>query len=270
MGIKRRYFLQNTGILLAGSSALLNTPEQAQTRPMTGRPTLITNGDSELAQVIASELEQDREVKLTGLTEVDSRFPYSCCELGHDVATNDLVRGMDSIVHVADFPPESHEFEYLDYLTRRTYNLLRAASEASVRRIIFLSTLEIMTDYDEDFLVTEVWRPVPTTAPPVLAKHLGEYTCREFAREGKVQVVVLRLGKVVKEVQVKGQKLDPLWVEEREVAQSVAGALDVQLYDHSQGVSYWKIFHIQSEFPGARFPVGAAKGTLGYKPWFKP
>ena len=61
-------------------------------------------------------------------------------------------------------------------------------------------------------------------------------------------------------------------MEEQEVAQAVSGALSVKPYPrfHAQGVNRWRIFHIQSEFPGARFSVGAAKGGLGYRPWFKP
>jgi hypothetical protein len=29
-----------------------------------------------------------------------------------------------------------------------------------------------------------------------LARHLGEFVCREFAREGKINITILRLGKV--------------------------------------------------------------------------
>ncbi len=265
--MNRRHFLQGTGILLTSSGGL-HREAQASSEPE--RHTLITSGESELARVIADHLGRDRRVRLTGLTAVRSNFPYTRCELDHDSATNELVRGVDAIVHVAESPPDANAEEQLDHQSRKTYNLLRAATEEGVRRLVFLSTLELMTGYDPAFLVSERWRPLPTTQPSLLAKHLGEYTCREFAREEKVQVVVLRIGRVVKAAAAKGQTADPLWVEEREVAQAVAGALDAELSDHAQGVDRWRIFHVQSEFPGARFPVGGAKGALGYQPWFKP
>ena len=265
--MKRRHFLQGAGILLTGSSSL---DREAQASSQNERRILITSGETELAQVIADHLSRDRNVRLTGLTAVPSRFPFTPCQLDHDSATDELVQGMDAIVHVAEPPSGAGEQEQLDHLTRKTYNLLRAAVAAGIDRLLFLSTLELMTGYDEDFLVSERWRPLPTTRPSVLAKHLGEYTCREFAREQKLQVMVLRLGKVVKAAAVKGQAADPLWVEEREVAQAVAGALDADLSDHAQGVARWRIFNVQSEFPGSRFPVAGAKGTLGYRPWFKP
>ena len=98
--------------------------------------------------------------------------------------------------------------------------------------------------------------------PGVLAKHLGEYTSREFAREGKTQIVVLRLGKVVRAEEVKDQPLDPLWVEERDVVHAVSGALTARL-------NSWQIFHIQPASPRARFSVRRAKAALGYQPQFR-
>lgn len=265
--MNRRHFLQGAGILLTGGSTL---DREAQASSQNEHRVLITSGETELAQVIADHLGRDRGVRLTGLTAVPSRFPFTACQLDHDSATDELVQGVEAIVHVAEPPSGADDRKQIDHLTRRTYNLARAAVDAGVERLLFLSTLELMTGYDEEFLVSERWRPLPTTRPSVLAKHLGEYTCREFAREQKLQVIVLRLGKVVKAAAVKGQAPDPLWVEEREVAQAVAGALDAKLSDHAQGVGRWRVFNVQSEFPGSRFPVANAKGALGYRPWFKP
>jgi nucleoside-diphosphate-sugar epimerase len=51
--------------------------------------------------------------------------------------------------------------------------------------------------YNESFEVDEEWRPLPTIASAGLSDHLGEFTCREFSREGKLNVVVLRLGNIM-------------------------------------------------------------------------
>jgi uronate dehydrogenase len=268
--MRRRHFLRNAGLLSAGGPGFLSGLTEARAIPKARNRILVTSGESKLAQVIANYLTQERQVRLTGLTTVPIGLPYTRCELNHDSATNELVREKDAIVHVAELSPEADEAEWIDTLTRRTYNLLWAAAEEGVSRVVYLSTLQLLTDYDESFLVSEVWRPLPTTDPPILAKHLGEYTCREFAREQKLSIVVLRLGRVVAAEEVKGQKVDPLWVEEREVAQAVSGALDVELSESYQVVGSWRIFHVQSEFPGTRFRVGGAKNSLGYRPWFTP
>ena len=160
--MKRRHFLQGAGILLTGTSGL---DREAQASSQNERRILITSGETELAQVIADRLSRDRSVRLTGLTAVPSRFPYTPCQLDHDSATDELVQGVDAIVHVAEPPSGAGEQEQLDHLTRKTYNLLRAAVDAGVDRVLFLSTLELMTGYDEDFLVSERWRPLSTTQP---------------------------------------------------------------------------------------------------------
>ena len=95
--------------------------------------------------------------------------------------------------------------------------------------------------------------------PRVLAKHLGEFTSREFARDGKVSVVVLRLGKVVRSEEVRDRPFDPLWVDERDVVHAVSLALASRL-------GRFQVFHIQSDSPKARFAVTRARGALKYRP----
>ncbi|NJN81509.1 MAG: hypothetical protein HC802_03990 [Caldilineaceae bacterium] len=53
---------------------------------------------------------------------------------------------------------------------------------------------------------------------------------------------------------------DPTAVAASDVVHAVEQALVTPLD------SWWSVFHIQSESPGARFSVGDAKGALGYSP----
>jgi nucleoside-diphosphate-sugar epimerase len=129
--------------------------------------------------------------------------------------------------------------------------------------VVLLSTLELMTAYDPSYTVSETWLPLPSHTPSVLSKHLGEYTSREFAREGKNQIVVLRLGKVVRADDVKGQPPDPVWVDERDVVHAVSRALA------TTRLTSWQIFHIGQAGPRARFSVRRAQTALGYKPQFQ-
>ena len=220
---------------------------------------LITSAGSQIAQGLATALAPEHELRLTDRATFDNETEFVRCPLEHDFSTNLLVRQMEAIIHVAEPLPDDSHTQHLDYLTRGTYNLLWAAVAEGVRRVIYLSTLELMGRYDEAYLVNERWRPQPTTAPELLAKHLGESVCREFAREHKLEVVVLRLGRVVQAEAVAGQPFDPLWVDERDVAQAVTLALTAD-------VGRWSVFHIQAESPQTRFPVDIAKQRLDYKP----
>jgi hypothetical protein len=258
--MNRRRFLQGTG--LAGATAP-SAATQTAARP---KPILITCGGARLAQSLAAGLQATYPIRLTERAPVRTDHEFVECALGHDSATQAAVRGAEAIVHVAEPRPQETPGEQIDFLTRCTYNLLWAAAEESVPRVVLLSTLDLMTAYDPDFTVSETWRTRPPAEPNALGKHLAEFTCREFAREGRISIVVLRLGKVVREEEVRGQPFDPLWVEERDVAHAVSCALAAGL---TAKLGRWQIFHIQPDSPRSRFAVNRAKQALGYQPKFR-
>jgi nucleoside-diphosphate-sugar epimerase len=252
--VNRRRFLA-TGAL-AGAAPLVSAQAPK------AKSILITSGGGRLAQALAAGLKETWSIRLTERAPIRSEHEFVQCALGHDTATDEVVRGVEAIVHVAEPLPEETPEQQIDFLTRCTYNLLWAAAEAKVPRIVFLSTLELMTGYEPSYTVSENWLPLPSMTTIVMAKHLGEYVCREFAREGKTQIVVLRLGKVVRAGEVKDQPADPLWVEERDVAHAVSSALTAKL-------NIWQVFHVQADSPGARFSVRRARAALGYQPQFR-
>ena len=230
---------------------------------------LITSAGSELARNIAAALTEEHTLRLTELypvENVEAEFVQS--ELGHDESTNELVRGMDTIIHVAEIPadllanadqPDNYA---IDYQTRCTYNLLMAASGEGVKHVIYASTLRLFEQHGEDWTVTESWRPRPSIDSFVLSKHLGEFTCREFGREGKLNVTCLRLGNLVTAGAAANVEPDSMWLEMNDAVAAFQGAIESS--------APWRIFHIQSEFPGSRFLIGKAKGHLKFEPQFVP
>lgn len=263
-GLNRRKFL---GANAVSASALAAQPEGVKSRPAL----LITSALSRVAKGLAEALSQRYRIRLTERTAVEkSGSEFVTCALDRDDKTRSLVRGVKAILHVAEPLPGDDDRRQIDALTRGTHNLLWAASEEKVDRMIFLSTLDLMTPYDPAFTVSESWRPKPGCDAPVLSKHLGELVCREFARERRVRVVVLRLGQVVRSEDVKGKSPDPRWVDERDVAQAVLAALNPSQEHPASSVSHWwQVFHIGADSPGARFSVARAKRQLGYQPTFR-
>ena len=253
--MNRRRFLQ--GSALAGGSPLATA--QSPPKP---KPLLITCGGAKLAQSLAAGLKERYPIRLTDRVPVATEHEFVPCALGPDGATNLVVRGVEAIVHVAEPRPDETAEQQIDFLTRCTYNLLWAAAEETVTRVVLLSTLELMTGYDRTFTVSETWRPKPATEPRVLGKHLAEFTSREFARDGRTSIVALRLGNVVRAEEVQGRPFDPLWVEERDVVHAVRSALTATL-------GKWQVFHIQADSPQAQFAVTRAKKILRYQPQFR-
>ena len=167
--------------------------------------------------------------------------------LSPDEATDALVADIDAVVHLVAPLSLDSDHTQIDLATRQTYNLLRAASEASVPRVVLLSTLALMDAYDPAYRVDERFRPLPTTESALLAAHLAEYTAREFAREHKLAIAVLRLGEV----------------DEAAVAHAVERALH---YLQQEDAPRWSIFHLAPDVDNPRFPIEKAKSLLAYQP----
>ncbi|MCH8310587.1 MAG: NAD(P)-dependent oxidoreductase [Chloroflexi bacterium] len=224
---------------------------------------LITSASTRLARRLASELSADHNVRLTDRKDVPGAQSFTLCDLDHGQATNDLVRGVDVIIHSGEVDSALSVSGQLDDAMRCAYNLLWAASEEKVPRLIYLNSLNVMGRHDESYAVTERWKPAPTTETSDLGYHLGEFVCREFARESKIDVISLRLGELVwDDEEASSSALYPV-----DAVQAVRKALTAEVSDGYAGSNTnWHVFHIQSAVPNARFLTTTAQQTLGYEP----
>lgn len=227
---------------------------------------LITAAGSGLSRRLADVLGGDHDVLLTDREEVATDHAFVRSDLNHTSPTNDLVRGVDVIVHSGAIDPRESISGQLDYQMRCTYNLLWAAWEEGVPRFVYLSSLSQVEGYDPSYAVTEAWKPTPTLEPSVLCYHLGEIVCREFAREKKTEVTILRLGEITA-VSDGNPSTSALY--EDDALEAIRLSLTS---DHS---GWLDIFHIQSDVPNARFLSGqswrsaddvAQVVSLGYTP----
>jgi nucleoside-diphosphate-sugar epimerase len=209
---------------------------------------------------VASALAGRHDVSLTDLP-ANAAPPNNVqpSDLGHDEATDELVRGIDAVVHIAFGGHGGSPTELLDYHTRCTYNLLTACTGAGVKRVICLSTLRLMEDWDENLSVTERWRSTPRTEQELLAAHLNEYVCREFAREGRVQMALLRLGFPI----IAGSRSDAEASGETAAlaTDDLALVLEKAL---TSDLPQWQVIHVQSPVPRARYLLGTAQSVLSY------
>lgn len=261
--MKRRTFLQASGLALPGAAAAL----AADSERAAAKPVLITSAQTRFAQMLAAGLAAQYRPILTARQEVRTEYELRRGDLLDEKAMPDLVRGIDAIVHLAEPPENASVAEQVDVRTRGTYNLLRAAAAAGVTRAVYVGSLEVMRGYDKRFAVTEDWRPQPGTAAGAMSHSLGEFTCREFAREGSMGVVVLRFGRLVGAEEAAGKRLDCPWLAESDAVQAVRLALDY-LQKRTSPADRWAVFHILSD-GCPRFPVAKAKRLLGYQPEFR-
>lgn len=220
---------------------------------------LITNAATSLGQALADELGDAHQVRLT---DFEPRAGVQS-DLGHDSETDELVKDIDIVVHLAYAPRDGDsEITWLDRNTRGTYNLLLAAAAAEVEHLILLSTLDLFAPYEEDLTVDETWKPLPSCTPAVLGAHLAEFTAREFAHSHEFHLTIARLGHLVRAEEVADLPYDPMWLDERDAAQAVA-----QLVQKGPSGQYSAI-HIQSTATRSRFAVERAKSHLTFDPQY--
>lgn len=222
---------------------------------------LLTAGASELAAKLAQRLTSNHHVRLTDRVPAPATHDYDGVEyalsaLGHDASTRLLLQDRDALILTHHQPlADDTAPDIIDTATRGAYNLLFAAVEAGVRRVILLSTLDLMKAYAPDMNVSERWRPRPTTDPRLLAAYLTEATCREFGREHKLNVTVLRIGDIQADDATPESGSAALRL--RDLAQAVERAL-------AADPAPWSVYHIQSNVPEGRFTTKQAQDKLGF------
>jgi hypothetical protein len=182
-------------------------------------------------------------------------------ETGHDESTDDLVAGSEALV-VFGLTQESGEpGALIDHSTRQLYNLLHAASEAGARRCVYVSSLRLFEDYEENLTVTEKWRSLPPTEDvPLLACHLGEIVCKEFARDRRIQVATIRLGfPVVRGDQAAAQASgESAAVSGDDAVEAIKRALTADT------LAQWQDIHVQSQVDHQRYLMHAAGSLLSF------
>ncbi len=213
---------------------------------------VVTSAASEAGRLLVEGLRGDHDVVATDLPEVAETTDGVSCALEADDATAELVAGVDAIVHVARLSRASADAfgradnAAVDFHSRCTYNLLTAAAEAGVAHVVYLSSLSLFASCDASWDVTERWQPRPTTDYETLRHAIGEFTCREFAREHRIKVTCLRTGTLG------GSGVDRLDVDDLVIA--VGRALD-------HPPSEWEVYHVQSNVEGRRFDTTKATGV---------
>lgn len=233
---------------------------------------LITGAAGMLGQALAHSLRRGHELRLWDLDPIATDCEFLQGDPRHEEDCRAAVADREVVIHLPELRP-GHEREgldreqaLLDWHTRGTYNLMRAAVAAGVKEVVHASTLAVMGTYPAEWTVTEGWKPRPPTEAEALARYGEELILREFSREGSLRVVCLRLGKVVRESEVQGQPFDPWWVEVHDVVHAFRRALSRD-YEALWASRPWWVFHILSDAPGARFLLKRAlEPPLEYRP----
>ena len=103
-----------------------------------------------------------------------------------------MIDKSDILIHFAKSKIITDNYSLNIYL-RNTYNLLFSAIQKGVKKIIFISDLDIFNYYPDNYIITENWNPKPRTKILDLSSYLSEFIVKEYARSFPVKVINLRI-----------------------------------------------------------------------------
>jgi nucleoside-diphosphate-sugar epimerase len=110
---------------------------------------------------------------------------------------NQSLRGAEVVLHVAPLTqPFASDQDNLDHAARGTFQLMLAAHEVGVRRVIVASALSLFDRFPSRMRVAPSWRPRPQPRASDFCAYAGEMLTREAVRIGTFQGTCVRLGEV--------------------------------------------------------------------------
>jgi nucleoside-diphosphate-sugar epimerase len=228
----------------------------------------ITGAAGFLGRALVEELAVDFEIRAMDLAAGAGVEYGDVLSLG-DMAK--LCRGMEMAIHLASarwdegLSVAENEARILDTRLKGTYNLLKAASEAGVGRVIQVSDLCIFSGYEKEIMVSEDFLPLPDTSAQQQAVYLSELIGREFSRLHPGLVLTLRLGQLVEAGKLEaGARFEADWLDLRDAVAAIKRGLGVDGYD---GMGNWGLYDLAADVPGERFSLlKIQSGRFGFQP----
>ena len=181
-----------------------------------------------------------------------------------DVLDLDALRALcarvDAVVHLAaaaqrdDLSQCENETRVFDTRLKGTHNLLQAAQEANLRRVILISDLRVLASYDADLMVSEDFVPQPTTEAEPLSAYLAELITREYARLGPPgQILTLRLGNVVDPAALASDaRYEDGWLALDDAVAAILRGLECERF---AGMGEWGLYDLAADVPNNRYSL---------------
>lgn len=181
----------------------------------------------------------------------------------------DLLReskGMDAVLHLAAVTtdtPGATDADYFQTNTVGTFNVLAAAVESGVKKVVYASSVCAVGFRASTTVVYETDRCEPSDGMYGTSKYLAERLCEAFAADHGLKIICLRAAMVVP--QHESPRGDPSakgWqgaVHVDDALQAFSLALD------DEGIAF-DVFHVAVDGPHSKFDISKAKAKLGYRP----
>jgi UDP-glucose 4-epimerase len=162
----------------------------------------------------------------------ESRVEFVLGDVRDRATVAEIIRGADVVFHLAAQSTVMGAVEDDDYTFTTnvvgTFNVLRAASEAKIGRLVFASSREVYGDPVE--LPVDESQPLLAVNAYGASKVSGEAYCRAFRRAAGLDCVILRLANVYGTRDA--GRVIPLWLER------AAAGRDLEIYGGKQLIDF--------------------------------
>lgn len=226
---------------------------------------LLTGASGHIGRTFFEASAERYEFRLTDrrAPEYDVRPPHRFQEadLADRDAAADLVRGIDTVVHLAADPRPDAPFDSLlpNNILATTW-LMEAAAEAGCRRFVFASSGQTMEGYPLDRQFTPHTQIRPGNLYGV-SKAYGEALCGCFAARWGLSTVAVRIGAFQETGSggIKNARDMSMWLSPRDCVHLLQRAVE------AEGIDYF-IAHGVSDNRFKRLDISETRRVLGYDP----
>jgi nucleoside-diphosphate-sugar epimerase len=232
------------------------------------RDVLVTGSAGLLGRHVVRELAPHCRVAGFDRRRAPEDVPQRVGDVTDAAAVRDACRAMDAVVHVAALPNiwSGPGDAIVTVNVTGTWNVLQAAEEAGVRRVILCSSDSVAgftvlsgAMHAPDYAPVDLAHPLRASDPYALSKVLGERLGAAFVERGRLEVIALRpvfvlYPEMIPEVQARARDPEryrgpmaggpsaagggPLWhyVDPRDVARAFRLALEVGRFAGFEGI----------------------------------
>ena len=227
------------------------------------RRILITGATGNVGLLLVDRLAVDYDIVQQGRTPKteEQETVLRRVDLTDYAEVRELMDGIDTVVHLAGEASPEGEWESVLSANIVGYrNVLEAAREASVRRVVFASSNHAMGMYDR----YEEWPVYPHHVPRPdslygVSKVFGETLGRFYHDEYGLEVINLRIGWYSEDPTTTDEDvLRAMWLSGDDTAQVVRRAIEAEVR--------YGVYYAISDNPNRRWDLTNTMLELGYRP----
>jgi len=225
---------------------------------------LITGAGGYVGRRVARGLSADHELRLADVDPPPGEAGWIRLDVTDPAQALAATRDVDAVIHLAIASGHEGDYEDVAFNQRRfdvnvkgTWNILEAARQANVQRLVHTSSIMVTWGYPRSESIAADAPPRPT-GTYALTKAMAESICESFAREHGMSIVCLRIPKPI-DLDDPRRKIRPQWLAFPDLIQAYRLALT------APNIEY-EIITVVGESRGRRWDLEKAKRVLGYQP----